>query len=84
MTLKLGSWRNRSYPIRIRVDGHVVYQGATPRSLEQCAGAQRSSVAVVVERDAYDPIPMSDRIVLVASGLAGLALAVMALMGWVQ
>jgi hypothetical protein len=33
VTLKLGGWRNRSYPVRIRVGDRVVYQGNTPRSL---------------------------------------------------
>lgn len=33
LTLKMGSWRNRSYPIRVFVDDHQVYVGATPQSL---------------------------------------------------
>lgn len=33
VTLKLGGWRSRSYPVRVRVDGRVVFQGSTPRSL---------------------------------------------------
>lgn len=33
ITLKLGGWRERQYPLRIRVDGVPVYQGLTPRSL---------------------------------------------------
>ncbi len=32
-TLKLGGWRQRSYPIRITVDGKEVFRGITPRSL---------------------------------------------------
>ena len=33
VTLKLGGWRERQYPLRISVDGVPVYQGLTPRSL---------------------------------------------------
>ena len=33
VTLKLSNWRNRSYPLRITVDGQEVYRGITPRSL---------------------------------------------------
>ncbi len=33
VTLKLASWRTRSYPIRIMVDDTVVFTGETPRSL---------------------------------------------------
>jgi len=33
VTMKLGGWRQRSYPIRITVDGQEVYRGSTPRSL---------------------------------------------------
>ncbi|MDR7297936.1 beta-galactosidase [Pelomonas aquatica] len=33
LTLKLGGWRERQYPLRISVDGMPVYQGLTPRSL---------------------------------------------------
>jgi beta-galactosidase len=31
--LKLSGWRERSYPLRVLVDGEVVYQGVTPKSL---------------------------------------------------
>jgi hypothetical protein len=31
--LKLGSWRQRSYPLHITVDGQEVFRGVTPRSL---------------------------------------------------
>ncbi len=31
--LKLGSWRQRSYPLRLTVDGQEVFRGVTPRSL---------------------------------------------------
>ena len=31
--LKLGSWRSKSYPLRITVDGQEVYLGKTPKSL---------------------------------------------------
>ncbi|MCX8526366.1 DUF4982 domain-containing protein [Chryseobacterium formosus] len=31
--MKLVSWRNKSYPIKISVDGKVVYQGMTPKTL---------------------------------------------------
>ncbi|HYO09277.1 MAG TPA: DUF4982 domain-containing protein [Tepidisphaeraceae bacterium] len=33
VTLKLGGWRSRSYPVRIRVDKKIVFTGNTPRSL---------------------------------------------------
>lgn len=33
LTLKLGSWRSRSYPIRVLVDDKEVFVGGTPRSL---------------------------------------------------
>jgi beta-galactosidase len=31
--LKLSGWRERSYPLRITVDGVEVYKGSTPKSL---------------------------------------------------
>jgi len=33
LTLKLGGWRTRSYPIRISIDQKVVFSGSTPPSL---------------------------------------------------
>jgi beta-galactosidase len=33
VTLKLGSWRTRSYPIRISIDDQIVFNGATAPSL---------------------------------------------------
>lgn len=33
MTLKMGGWRNKSYPVRITVDGKEVFSGNTPQSL---------------------------------------------------
>lgn len=33
VTMKLGGWRSKSYPIRILVDKQVVFTGTTPRSL---------------------------------------------------
>jgi beta-galactosidase len=33
VTLKLNGWRQRSYPLRITMDGEEVYRGVTPRSL---------------------------------------------------
>ncbi len=33
LTLKLGAWRTRSYPIRISIDEKVVFSGSTPTSL---------------------------------------------------
>jgi hypothetical protein len=33
VTMKLGSWRTRSYPLRVLVDDQEVYAAATPRSL---------------------------------------------------
>jgi beta-galactosidase len=31
-TFKLAGWRQRSYPVRIRVDGQEVFKGDTPKS----------------------------------------------------
>jgi beta-galactosidase len=31
--LKLSGWRERSYPVRVKVDGEEVYSGMTPKSL---------------------------------------------------
>ncbi|HEX8465882.1 MAG TPA: DUF4982 domain-containing protein [Abditibacterium sp.] len=33
LTMKMGGWRTRSYPVRITVDGKEVFNGSTPRSL---------------------------------------------------
>jgi beta-galactosidase len=33
ITLKMGGWRNKSYPIRIKIDGTEVWSGDTPQSL---------------------------------------------------
>lgn len=33
MVLKLRGWRTQSYPVRVLVDGRVVFEGNTPRSL---------------------------------------------------
>jgi hypothetical protein len=33
VTLKLGGWRTKSYPVRVLVDDKVVFTGETPRSL---------------------------------------------------
>lgn len=33
VTMKFSGWRQRSYPVRITVDGQEVYRGQTPRSL---------------------------------------------------
>ncbi|MEO5716384.1 MAG: DUF4982 domain-containing protein [Luteolibacter sp.] len=33
VTLKMGGWRSKSYPLRITVDGKEAYQGITPKSL---------------------------------------------------
>lgn len=33
VTLKLGGWRNKSYPLRVMVDGREAYAGTTPKSL---------------------------------------------------
>jgi beta-galactosidase len=33
LVLKLAGWRERSYPLRVRVDGEEVYAGTTPKSL---------------------------------------------------
>jgi beta-galactosidase len=51
MTLKLSGWRERSYPLRVLVDGAVVYEGATPKSLGYVtlALAPRKGSAVRIE-----------------------------------
>lgn len=36
VTFKLTGWRQRSYPLRITVDGQEVYRGVTPRTLGYC------------------------------------------------
>jgi hypothetical protein len=33
VVLKLGGWRNKSYPLRVSVDGQEAWLGATPKSL---------------------------------------------------
>ena len=33
LTLKMGGWRSKSYPLRVTVDGKVAYVGTTPKSL---------------------------------------------------
>lgn len=33
VVVKLGNWRNKSYPIRITLDGEEIYKGNTPKSL---------------------------------------------------
>ena len=33
ITLKLGGWRSKSYPLRVTVDGKEAYKGITPKSL---------------------------------------------------
>jgi beta-galactosidase len=33
ISLKLAGWRERSYPLRVSVDGALVYEGITPKSL---------------------------------------------------
>lgn len=33
VTLKLGGWRNKAYPLRVTVDGKVAFVGTTPKSL---------------------------------------------------
>src|SRR5581483_594384 len=33
ITLKLGGWRNKAYPLRVTVDGKEAYSGTTPKSL---------------------------------------------------
>jgi hypothetical protein len=50
-----------------------------PRTLQQAFGPYAHGSQLQTE---YDPMPKPDRIVLVASILAGLALVGMALAGW--
>lgn len=33
LTLKMGGWRSKSYPLRVTVDGKLAYAGTTPKSL---------------------------------------------------
>ncbi|RYF81157.1 MAG: hypothetical protein EOO29_11500 [Comamonadaceae bacterium] len=66
------------------VDG--THDSARPvaRTLEQCAGGQRSSTARIETKDAQAPMHIADRIVLLGSAAGGLALAGMHAAGWVR
>jgi hypothetical protein len=62
VTLKLTGWRNRSYPLRVFVDGQEVYNGSTPKSLgyvtlalKPLAGQRKgSTVRIALEGTAED------------------------------
>jgi hypothetical protein len=62
VTLKLTGWRNRSYPLRVVVDGQEVYNGTTPKSLgyvtlalKPLAGQRKgSTVRIALEGTAED------------------------------
>ncbi|HZB44243.1 MAG TPA: hypothetical protein VE360_03315, partial [Pyrinomonadaceae bacterium] len=65
VTLKLGGWRTRSYPVRVSVDGKVVFDGVTPQSLGYVtlsfAPASGKSLkieltAAAAERDAFGQV----------------------------
>jgi hypothetical protein len=56
--LKLTGWRNRSYPLRVFVDGEEVYKGITPKSLGYVTLALKprkgSSVRIALDGAASD------------------------------
>jgi hypothetical protein len=56
--LKLTGWRNRSYPLRVFVDGEEVYKGVTPKSLGYVTLALKprkgSSVRIALDGAASD------------------------------
>jgi beta-galactosidase len=56
--LKLTGWRNRSYPLRVFVDGEEVYKGVTPKSLGYVTLALKprkgSSVRIALDGTASD------------------------------
>lgn len=63
VALKLRGWRERSYPLRITVDGREVFRGATPRSLGYVTLPLRSAsgrtlkielIAAATTRDGYN------------------------------
>lgn len=65
LTLKLGGWRSKSYPIRITVDGKEVFRGDTPQSLGYVTipvkptRGQRVAIELIgstVQRDAFGNI----------------------------
>lgn len=69
-SFKVTGWRERSYPIRILVDGREAYRGATPRSLGYVTlplkGARGSTVRVELlgageARDAYAITELNDQ-----------------------
>jgi hypothetical protein len=64
--LKLTGWRERSYPLRVFVDGEQVYQGVTPKSLGYVvlplAPRKGSSVRIALDgaADESDAIKLSE------------------------
>jgi hypothetical protein len=65
LTLKMGGWREKSYPVRITVDGKEVYNGSTPTSLGYVKIAVKPTTGkkvgielngAVVNRDAFGDI----------------------------
>ena len=65
ITLKLGGWRTKSYPLRITVDGQEVFTGNTPQSLgyvtipvKPMTGKQVKIelIGATVQRDAFGTI----------------------------
>lgn len=70
ITLKLGGWRNKSYPIRVSVDGKAAYLGNTPKSLGyvtlSLASARGKTVRVelvgsIDEKDAFGLVEVTGK-----------------------
>jgi len=82
VVLKLGGWRNKSYPLRITVDGREAYSGATPKSLgyvtlplkpTQGRAVRIELVGAIDEKDAFGLVEVTGRKLadVTASGKSG-------------
>jgi hypothetical protein len=70
VTMKLGGWRTKSYPLRITVDGKTVFEGETPRSLGYVTLPLKPTTGTAVriamakaaeqERDGFDLVEVGD------------------------
>lgn len=60
VTMKLSGWRQRSYPIRITVDGQEVYRGATPLSLGYVTLPLRPVTGKTVKVELVDAAKVGD------------------------
>lgn len=82
VVLKLGGWRNKSYPLRITVDGREAYSGATPKSLgyvtlplkpTQGRAVRIELVGAIDEKDAFGIVEVTGQKLadVTASGKSG-------------